>query len=379
MGQTLRSQRGFTLIELLVVIAIIAILAAILFPVFAKAREKARQTSCLNNARQLITSIQLYAQDHEEVLPAKETVWGDIDAVKGILICPTLGKKTANGYGYNSKVASWAIGDIEFPASAIILGDTLVANNLLVVISDFDKRHSKKAVCAFLDGHVSLEAKPQISTVATIDLQENLPVGTMVGGVANWTRNPAADVAGQQSINVISTDGKPSAPCIQLSCSGDYTASATRDLNLAATTRQWTLTGWVYFSVGSGNNSFRIVVKDNAGTPKSIVDLQRTGVTTLGLQRFKLNGVDLMPGGGADDPEKTANDAAIRAVASYMWKQFSITVNQNTTYLTYDGKNWEVPCMSGCDWSKPRTVMIDKWTGSHGGGGKVDELMFGYD
>ena len=49
----MRSQRGFTLIELLVVIAIIAILAAILFPVFAKAREKARQSSCLSNTRQI--------------------------------------------------------------------------------------------------------------------------------------------------------------------------------------------------------------------------------------------------------------------------------------------------------------------------------------
>jgi prepilin-type N-terminal cleavage/methylation domain-containing protein/prepilin-type processing-associated H-X9-DG protein len=62
-------KRGFTLIELLVVIAIIAILAAILFPVFAKAREKARQTSCLSNLRQIGTAILSYAQDNDEQFP----------------------------------------------------------------------------------------------------------------------------------------------------------------------------------------------------------------------------------------------------------------------------------------------------------------------
>ncbi|MBP7560613.1 MAG: prepilin-type N-terminal cleavage/methylation domain-containing protein [Armatimonadetes bacterium] len=67
-----RHQRGFTLIELLVVIAIIAILAAILFPVFAKAREKARQTSCLSNIRQLSTGILSYAQDYDEKFPCPD-------------------------------------------------------------------------------------------------------------------------------------------------------------------------------------------------------------------------------------------------------------------------------------------------------------------
>lgn len=57
------SRKGFTLIELLVVIAIIAILAAILFPVFAKAREKARQSTCTSNLKQIGTAIQMYAQD----------------------------------------------------------------------------------------------------------------------------------------------------------------------------------------------------------------------------------------------------------------------------------------------------------------------------
>lgn len=65
-------RRGFTLIELLVVIAIIAILAAILFPVFAKAREKARQSSCLSNVKQLALSALQYAQDYDEMLPKEQ-------------------------------------------------------------------------------------------------------------------------------------------------------------------------------------------------------------------------------------------------------------------------------------------------------------------
>jgi prepilin-type N-terminal cleavage/methylation domain-containing protein/prepilin-type processing-associated H-X9-DG protein len=64
-------RRGFTLIELLVVIAIIAILAAILFPVFARAREKARQASCSSNLKQLALAFLMYAQDYDEKLPGQ--------------------------------------------------------------------------------------------------------------------------------------------------------------------------------------------------------------------------------------------------------------------------------------------------------------------
>src|SRR5438132_6444016 len=67
--------RAFTLIELLVVIAIIAVLAAILFPVFAQAREKARSAGCLSNVKQLGTAVQMYVQDYDERLP-NACAWG---------------------------------------------------------------------------------------------------------------------------------------------------------------------------------------------------------------------------------------------------------------------------------------------------------------
>lgn len=69
----MRRNRGFTLIELLVVIAIIAILAAILFPVFAQSREKARATACLSNQKNIATGILLYSQDYDENII--QTIW----------------------------------------------------------------------------------------------------------------------------------------------------------------------------------------------------------------------------------------------------------------------------------------------------------------
>lgn len=94
---------GFTLIELLVVIAIIAILAAILFPVFARAREKARQTSCLNNMKQLGTAMMMYTSDYDERFVSTDDNWRWYTLIypyvanDQILQCPSL-DDTGNQY-----------------------------------------------------------------------------------------------------------------------------------------------------------------------------------------------------------------------------------------------------------------------------------------
>jgi len=94
-------RRGFTLIELLVVIAIIAILAAILFPVFAQAREKARQASCTSNLKQIGLAVLMYATDYDEQLP-----WGASNGGATIVTWYDLAepyvKVGASGFGYQT-------------------------------------------------------------------------------------------------------------------------------------------------------------------------------------------------------------------------------------------------------------------------------------
>ncbi|HEX2948014.1 MAG TPA: prepilin-type N-terminal cleavage/methylation domain-containing protein, partial [Armatimonadota bacterium] len=110
-------RRGFTLIELLVVIAIIAILAAILFPVFAKAREKARQTQCVNNQKQIATATLMWSQENEEKLPVSKDFWTSVDVPAKVKQCPTAGKTVANAYCYNNNLSGIAIGTILSPVT----------------------------------------------------------------------------------------------------------------------------------------------------------------------------------------------------------------------------------------------------------------------
>ncbi|OPZ87410.1 MAG: Fimbrial protein precursor [bacterium ADurb.Bin429] len=164
-------RKGFTLIELLVVIAIIAILAAILFPVFAKAREKANQTTCLNNQRQISVAIMMYAQDHDEYLPNQKTVWGVIDVDRQILKCVTAGPAVQNAYGYNNGVSGVTLGDIADPVATFLTADAIssvfshpnVAPNVVYSKLGVVERHAERANVSFVDGHVGAQKKTEIA------------------------------------------------------------------------------------------------------------------------------------------------------------------------------------------------------------------------
>ncbi|MBU0610456.1 MAG: DUF1559 domain-containing protein [Armatimonadetes bacterium] len=187
------TRRGFTLIELLVVIAIIAILAAILFPVFAKAREKARQASCLSNVKQIMLAVLQYAQDYDERFPAGYyNNWNSVNAytpMVGIMpyakntqmfICPSVAGYTITynlvtpsqawvaSYGFNINQQG-ALGTITAPAEMIYTVDCY--NPWLDSVGNIYSRlagagvakyggtgaatnwHNEGVNCGFLDGH----------------------------------------------------------------------------------------------------------------------------------------------------------------------------------------------------------------------------------
>lgn len=203
-----RTRHGFTLIELLVVIAIIAILAAILFPVFAQAREKARGAVCLSNTKQIALGFSMYAQDYDEALICygwgRDWWWCIRPYTKSldIYLCPdrTEGSNCVNpmnsgvvclrsysGYGYNWGPIGWrggglvgaqqadtgrgtsswipgiTLSQIQYPAQTFAIGDTYDTPRQTIGIgfagdtwtgsSTSSLRHHGMFPVAFTDGH----------------------------------------------------------------------------------------------------------------------------------------------------------------------------------------------------------------------------------
>lgn len=216
-------KKGFTLIELLVVIAIIAILAAILFPAFAQARERARAASCLSNLKQVSLGWLMYAQDYDETFPLGRNYlassspvqyqhWFALDTyvsgtgyisdyTKGliypytksgqILTCPSITVPAGRtNYGLNSEIyyhqsngtpTGAPISLMQSPVDTILLADSGSFNSTTgkvgpepylnapsVLYPTVHARHQERTNVAFMDGHVKSVAVSYIGASAAI-------------------------------------------------------------------------------------------------------------------------------------------------------------------------------------------------------------------
>ncbi|MDD3926076.1 MAG: DUF1559 domain-containing protein [bacterium] len=197
-------KRGFTLIELLVVIAIIAILAAILFPVFGKAREQARKATCQSNLKQISLAMLMYAQDYDETLPFAYASWGYAwyrtmaPLIGGgtvnqwnipVYECPSdaLYRKTDAGGNPGTACFSYAINGfaavkgpslvlLQAPSDVFLVGDMghQVSGATQATAyapwgsgyANFGYRHSEGLNVAFCDGHIKWMRGPLPTTAA---------------------------------------------------------------------------------------------------------------------------------------------------------------------------------------------------------------------
>ncbi|HLK56333.1 MAG TPA: prepilin-type N-terminal cleavage/methylation domain-containing protein [Chthonomonadaceae bacterium] len=202
---------GFTLIELLVVIALVAVLAALLVPVFARAHEKVKQTSCANNLKQIGTAFKLYAQDYDEYLPQgylmeSSSIWPKTWDIQiqpylknaQVLMCPSdtisaqvdvpgLGKQIYRSYSLTDNLAGKALAQAPVSSSTVLLLETfslsqeggpdfwiiyatayqLGKTSLTVeppaTVEYPDFRHSEMGNYLFLDTHVKAPKGPNPS------------------------------------------------------------------------------------------------------------------------------------------------------------------------------------------------------------------------
>jgi prepilin-type N-terminal cleavage/methylation domain-containing protein len=197
-----KSVRGFTLVELLVVIAIIAILAGLLLPVLARAKEKSRQTACINSVRQQTLAVLLYADEQSGFLPptayldtsGNEVDWPVIldpylNYASKVHLCPTDRASQINSYGLNelafvdltdpSPGPQTRLPDFTKPAASIMQGDLGTENDFLTPRPD-----TLKLTAPGSPLNDDADARPSSRHFDTTDLGfmdghgEHLPLGT---------------------------------------------------------------------------------------------------------------------------------------------------------------------------------------------------------
>ena len=170
-----RRNQGFTLIELLVVIAIIAILAAILFPVFARARENARRSSCQSNEKQIALGFKQYIQDNNERYPASSgwnTAILDYTKSEAILKCPSAAGAGTYDYSYNSLMSGKNENLVQNTAATVLASESARTSGAQALSSaSAGSRHFDGSNYAFVDGHV----KWIKGTVPATDTSGNSP------------------------------------------------------------------------------------------------------------------------------------------------------------------------------------------------------------
>jgi len=186
---------GFTLIELLVVIAIIAILAAILFPVFARARENARRSSCQSNEKQIALGFKQYTSDYDEKYPVADATWPAAINVytksSQILVCPSASGPGNIDYLYNSNLGSVNESKIENSALTVLNAEATRGTTATTAeAASAGTRHFDGSNYSFVDGHVKWLKAAALATASD---------GT----------KPTFDVPGIQSASSIEAAKKP--------------------------------------------------------------------------------------------------------------------------------------------------------------------------